>query len=922
MSDYPRAPPYGASYGGHQPNSTYPPTYPNQPYPQTESGHPGSSQYAQSYDAPMSAYGYNQPPPPAFGAASVPSGVPPPLPIFQGWNQDPTPLPTYTNPQNSMPYSSYAGTSYNSAPQYPPAEHQGYGQNSQYNTLDDEGEPSGGEYDDTYAPTNPALVTYGSTQYPRSGGTGYMDTAQRAVYSTAQTHVPLLQTSKLDCFFLFFFLVQTYNSIGNDYYPRNPSQVVHQPSDSFSSYNTSRSAEQNNRSGAGYNYNSHGSSHVPEQSLRNAPLSQNQSAWKQNGSVDSSQPSSHRTQNQVAKSEDKSVQDIPPSTTTTPVQSAPTINIGALPVNTQNTSSQAVDTKVQKSVAEARKEAQGAILNLYPFQVQYQNYVDEGFDETIVGRIFDDLGLPRTSSKSVNGLRSSPNVPSTKQTSTMDSTQIQIGVDSVAPPFTSQSNLQSKSDADTKSNAKLLTKPLVDTSSLPSSMNDTAAAPPKPAVMTDKERNLQMKMEALRKSREQRAQKAAAKSDAIPPAAAVPISLPASSKSPPRTDRAESIPEQPKSSGTTAAASLKRLAPSAGSGVPIRPPASQSTSQPPGTSQLPSIPGLFLTPNATSRPMAATPSATIQAPVNGSQRKRPVATDFDVPTNTVAPKRPFGQSRYETSLVIDVTDEELDSDDEDVAMDLESSVDHNSPVLSARKMSDHRNTAIQNLPVLTNFPPRKPFTPPPISTASSTPTGRKSVLGNPEVLQEKENAIEALRKKIAEAEAAKALRKARTASNGTGTPRTTDSSSDDAKVTDGDMISNIEASAQIQQKISITEVKVNLDQKRLAEARAAEVSKVAELQKNEADQKRLRREQIATDLPRVDAEVEKDKLKLDLLRAEMARIEATVQKNMEEKQRMADEMNKLNQDAEDHLQAEKDKLKDLTSSETPTFSGK
>jgi hypothetical protein len=195
MSDYPRAPPYGASYGGHQPNAAYPPTYPNQPYPQVATSHPGSSQYAQGYDTPMSAYGYNQQPLPAFGAASMPSGVPP-LPIFQGWNQDPTPLPTYTNPQNSMPYSSYPGTSYSSAPQYPPAEQQSYAQNLQYSNLDDEGEPSGGEYDDTYAPTNPALVGYGSTQYPGPGGAGYMGTAQRAVYSRAQPHVPLLQTSK------------------------------------------------------------------------------------------------------------------------------------------------------------------------------------------------------------------------------------------------------------------------------------------------------------------------------------------------------------------------------------------------------------------------------------------------------------------------------------------------------------------------------------------------------------------------------------------------------------------------------------------------------------------------------------------------------------------------------------------------------
>jgi chromosome segregation ATPase len=237
-------------------------------------------------------------------------------------------------------------------------------------------------------------------------------------------------------------------------------------------------------------------------------------------------------------------------------------------------------------------------------------------------------------------------------------------------------------------------------------------------------------------------------------------------------------------------------------------------------------------------------------------------------------------------------------------------------------MSEHRNTPMQNLAVLTNFPPRKPFTPPPISSASSTPTGRKSTLGNPEVLQEKEIAIEALRKKIAEAEAAKALKRARKGANGTATPRTTDSSGDDAKVVDKDMAKKIEASVQIQQKINTAEAVVSFDQKRLAEAHAAEAEKVAELEKSEADHKRLRREQISTELPRVDAEVQKNQLKLELLRSEIARIEAAVQQKLDEKQRMADELERLGREAEDRLQAEKDKLQSLTNAEAASVSGK
>jgi hypothetical protein len=202
MSDYPHAPPYGASYGTqHQPNASYvPPTYPNHPYPQTDSGHTGASQYTQNYEASLNPYGYNQQAVPAFTATSVPSGPAPPK--FPAWNQDPATLPAYTTPQNTMPYPSYADSSYNNAPYYPSVEQQSYLQNSRYSNLADEGELSGGEYDDTYAPTNPALVSYGSNQYQVPGGTGYMGTAQRAVYPRTQNYSPLhsAQTSKLDCF--------------------------------------------------------------------------------------------------------------------------------------------------------------------------------------------------------------------------------------------------------------------------------------------------------------------------------------------------------------------------------------------------------------------------------------------------------------------------------------------------------------------------------------------------------------------------------------------------------------------------------------------------------------------------------------------------------------------------------------------------
>lgn len=198
MSDYTNAPPYGASYPGqHQPNAAYPPPYPHHTYGQTDSGYQGPPQYAQNYDASMTSYGYNQHAAPAFGTAPVPSGVHAPS-GYQAWNQTPTSLPTYATPPNGIGYPNYSGNSYSSAPQYPTEEQQGYPQSSQYNPRE-EGEASGGEYDDAYAPTNPGLVAYNTVQYHGSDSSGYMSTAQRAsAYPRTQNHSPLQasQTSK------------------------------------------------------------------------------------------------------------------------------------------------------------------------------------------------------------------------------------------------------------------------------------------------------------------------------------------------------------------------------------------------------------------------------------------------------------------------------------------------------------------------------------------------------------------------------------------------------------------------------------------------------------------------------------------------------------------------------------------------------
>jgi hypothetical protein len=537
----------------------------------------------------------------------------------------------------------------------------------------------------------------------------------------------------------------------------------------------------------------------------------------------------------------------------------------------------ASQTGLSKSVSEARKKAERAILNLWPYEVRFPNYVEEGLDEIIVGRLFDDLGFSRAPKAATSTAEAKPS-------SVNGTSQEQAAISSNEPGVLVNPEERSEERG-----------VLVEKSGN-SSTSAAGITHVKPTEPTEKEKNLKMKMEALRKSREERAQKAAARTNASS-AAPVPQSEPIS----------VTVSDSPNSNPST-------LPPAQAPTVNNATNPSSSISQPPpAPPQPPIIPGLFLA--STSSPAPSTNSGMFGIPPNS--RKRPVAADFDTPTSTTSFKRPFGQSRND-SLVIDVSEEEPDSD-EDVAMDLESQADQDSPVQSARNMSDQRAAAIQNLPPLTNFPTRKAFTTPPGSSTASTPPVHPR--GHPHVLQQKETEIELLKKKIAEAEAAKAAkRKAQQTSSGAATPQRQPTNGASG-VSNGDIASKVQASMQMQELIGIADDKVTSDQKRLAETHAAELEKAAELKRSEAESRRLRREKIATDLPRVDAEVEQSQLKLKQLREEMAKIEAAVQKSLEDKRRMAEEMERLGQEAEDQLQEQKDKLKNLTSAETEAIPG-
>ncbi len=597
-----------------------------------------------------------------------------------------------------------------------------------------------------------------------------------------------------------------------------------------------------------------------------------------------------------------------------------------------------------KSLHDARKEAQNAILNLLPLKVRYHDYLDEGIDEVVVRRQFESLGVPLAptdtpsikyygdsmiespsnpsfSAHALNAphgesfTRSNPQAPPVNRGQPHDNASLHGNLTLLEdiPSFVTKDSdrtpdslnvVESRKDriarllAEKKKNQPspvIQSDSPVQSASPETSTLNKATTSSQSAAKADKERLLRQKMEALQKSREQRAQKAAAKTATTAPATVV--------------DNAENNTQKPNKQSTLENEQSSKL------------PLPSSISPPPTVNKqtMPSIPGLFLAsgPSAPQSPAShiITPS-TVQ---NGTQRKRPVASDFDRPSSTASShKRPFGQSRNDQPLVIDVSDD--DSDEANYSeIEVESPQIVSSGNYSHNGASIAKAKAIRDLPPLSDFPPRKPFLTP--SSTMSTPSASqppKSSVSKPEDLHRKELEIQEMKRKIAEAEPRK---RAKQNSSGSQTPRPNDTTSSPAKSNGVSLADKIEASAQIEHLIDDASRQVDRDQQKLAEAHAEEYIKANELKRSEAERRRLRRAEIASNLPVVDAEVEKAQKQLADLRAEMAKIEAAVQKSLDDKRRLAEEMEKLGQEADEQLQAQKDKLDKLKLEEAGEFKG-
>ncbi|RKF72399.1 hypothetical protein GcM1_248135 [Golovinomyces cichoracearum] len=509
-----------------------------------------------------------------------------------------------------------------------------------------------------------------------------------------------------------------------------------------------------------------------------------------------------------------------------------------------------------KSIAECKKMAQGAILNLWPYGVRLETYLQEGFKKDLVENLFKDLETDELASIEPKH----------------HSNQYQI-----TPQYFTSTNDQRADEQ------KLQEQNM--------GIKDASKAPletvSKTSQMAEKEKTLKSKMEALRKSREARASaktvlrpqidQAIEKQDHkdlneinlnhnIPVSPVKPESVPNSNAS--IEEKAKPHLDSTADTTSVKTSDINKEIPDSEIKV-----AAQSKLQ----FATPAIPGLFLVTNPTNQ----TPKLSNENLLK--QRKRPIASDFDNSTaNNASFKRPFGHSRNEQRVVIDVSDDE--SEEDDVPMELESQVDQESATPALIKTPSFS----QNLQLSSKPSGQKALSSPPYAGTHLSSTSLPQPLSAPSILKQKQREIQLMKKKIA---AAEAQLKAKSTTSSVGTPQQSDSGFLETK----DNLCTFEDSS-INTEAPQTKSETNnvlAEQKRSLSIGPENLEEVPRALPKD---KKLRFRKIVDELPLIDSEVQQGKSRLEQLRNEIAKVEAGLKRSMEERKKMAIELERLDQE--------------------------
>ncbi|GJN81540.1 hypothetical protein PLIIFM63780_005074 [Purpureocillium lilacinum] len=486
-----------------------------------------------------------------------------------------------------------------------------------------------------------------------------------------------------------------------------------------------------------------------------------------------------------------------------------------------------------------KKQAQEAILRLWPLDVRYHNYLDAGIDSVVLQALFKDLGLelpatPAASSHSKTGGQILP-VPASVRGGGGKGKEMAL-----APAAAAKTTDKSEERKDRI--ARLLA---AKGSKAKAPSTKSAAAPladNQPATMkklSEKSKLLQKKMEALKKQREALAQT--------------------------RVHQAESAVSSAAHQGTEVTMDDGAAA-AAISGGP-----SSFTSQAPESAEMSgqpspsSIPGLFLS--------TPTPALLDQAGQSGSMTPG---------TARMAAKeshRPFGQNRESRPFLIHVSDDEDDEND-DAEMEIDSPGIVASPVPRSGIPPHSAPTKPAGFPVPTRGAPSRR------SASALTPARNSGTSSGGEDLDSMNKKIEAMKRKIAEAEARKAKRSRHTSPaasqhNGSSRGDSVESSSTPVEAVTGGELTN-------GSRTPLSDSAMHVSPASMPAGRTARFEGAGFALP--ASERRSRSRVASERLPLLEARRREQLLKLKTLQAQIAAIEQEIEESKAEEERLKEDL--------------------------------
>ncbi|CAI7603964.1 unnamed protein product [Penicillium glandicola] len=408
----------------------------------------------------------------------------------------------------------------------------------------------------------------------------------------------------------------------------------------------------------------------------------------------------------------------------------------------------------QKSAAQLRIQAQGALLSLAPHNIRYDELVAEGINPVILKRLYEEVGIKITTSSgqgppicekatvidpvASNGLGPSKPVELAKiakenhSTTKSDLPVPQPSIPSAPPPTKAGKPLERKELI-----ARMLAEKAAKATSKEASPTGSTKSPPAIPTPVDEPRSVQKETSVKEKSKAQ-TELARQRIEEL--------------------KRQTLLKTQKLAQANPPPIQLESPTPAIQHPLPLRPPVPESRHSA-------GLPGLLMT-GLEEEPNESRPSEPVQVvdldstPTSrATQRKRPRASDFDEPV--APPKKHFNPiaPRFDPAdqLIIAISDDEsLYGDDEDDNMELDSSPEQ------------------EPVPIVTPtvVKPSVLSIPPATRASTSTPQAPSSLSDQGDI-RLKDMEIQAMRRKIAELEL---RRKSKLAASRTQSPRTLDDS--------------------------------------------------------------------------------------------------------------------------------------------------